>query len=388
MILILLFFVLLLALAVRWGGGEDWEWKKANKKIDKKIDFEPLYSRKIDPDQHQQEQFFGRHYREMLALKSGQRKLLFSELEFYTAKIPHGEPAVVVYAGAASGIHSTFFGEYFPNVQFHFYDMNKFSEDLKDYSNIHLYAQYFTLADAAKWAPIQESNRFLFLSDIRTAEDEAAVDSDMEMQKAWCEIIFKNYRSGNAAMLKFRLRWEPPGVQKYFDGEIYTQPRIGPSSTETRLWTDCQRFRDWDTDAYNNSIFFFQRHQRIAFHEIQNASAFSEIKGLDHCNDCWSELKICKDFLNYSGEDSDDGSRRQHAELQSYNDEAVCELMKKISQHSKSTLDVPPHNLLCNERDINKRITLLEKITDIYVNGLNTKAHENKQLDKKNTAGF
>ncbi len=62
-------------------------------------------------------------------------------------------------------------------------------------------------------------------------------------------------------------------------------------------------------------------------------------------NDCWSEIKICFDFLK-----TNDISK-------------VIDLMLKIADHTKSTLDTPPHNLLVNETDINKKMDLLEKLS-------------------------
>jgi hypothetical protein len=37
--------------------------------------------------------------------------------------------------------------------------------------------------------------------------------------------------------------------------------------------------------------------------------------------------------------------------------------MLMVNKHTKSTIDLPPHNLFVYERDINKKITLLEKIS-------------------------
>lgn len=162
-------------------------------------------------------------------------------------------------------------------------------------------------------------------------------------------------------MLKFRLRWEPPGKTEYFDGDIYTQPRIGPASTETRLvffktFPPFFKKKIYDTEQYNSQLFYFQRYNRNAFHEIDDFEKLS-IKGLCHCYDCWSEIKIVTDFLGIDA-----------------NVENINEFFKKVDIHTKSSLNIPPHNLLVNERDINKKISLLEKLAIKNVEKITEKA--------------
>ncbi len=89
-------------------------------------------------------------------------------------------------------------------------------------------------------------------------------------------------------MLKFRLRWEPDGFTEYFDGDIYFQPRIGFSSTETRLVffkndDDDFKMKTYDTKLYNNQLFYFQRHNRNAFHifDLKQLSTQSVERSID-----------------------------------------------------------------------------------------------------------
>jgi len=295
----------------------------------------------------------------MLCLKLGQRKLLFSELEYFNSFAR--DDICVVYAGAAPGIHSTFFGKYFPRWEFHFYDTNAFSEDLKEYSNIHTYTQYFENTDAERWAT--SGAPFIFLSDIRTAETDESISFDMTLQRGWVEILSRS-KYFRGAMLKFRLPWRA-GQTDYFDGKIYTQPRIGPTSTETRLWVQPgAKIVSWDHNEYADRCFFFQRHQRVAFHQIQN---FDQIRvpGLDHCHDCWSEIEIVRKFLGV-----DDPAK-------------ITECMLEISAHSKSSLDISPHNMLVNETDIHRRMMLLKSVTEKYIAAVGEKRSDNAALGKK-----
>mgnify|MGYP003418809927 FL=1 len=201
------------------------------RKVEENIYFEPLYNRELLPTM-QTEKFYRVNYREVLILKLGQRKLLFNELEFYNICGQRTTKNItVVYAGSAPGIHSTLIAKLFPHWQFHYYDANPFCEELFKYKNIFLYNQFFSDEEALKWNKFHSpSNYLIFVSDIRTVEDDDSVEKDMAMQRKWTEII-----KPDACMLKFRLRWRPAGTMEYFDGKIYFQPRISFSSTETRL---------------------------------------------------------------------------------------------------------------------------------------------------------
>jgi hypothetical protein len=249
--------------------------------------------------------------------------------------------------------------------EFHFYDMNPFAEELKVFPNLKLYHQYFTDEDAFFHRSAAKEDFIVFLSDIRSGSDEEAVDRDMALQRKWIEII-----KPDASMLKFRLPWRD-GQTEYFDGDIYTQPRIGPSSTETRLiFFGPYKMKMYDNESYNNRIFYWQRHNRNAYHlspllhDGERVDLTKKIKGLCHCYDCWSEIEICKTFLK--------DFKKEEA-----NDNAIVELMNELSAASKSSLDIPPHNLFINETDINKKISLLEKTTKKYFDGVVDKFDEN-----------
>lgn len=371
MLILLFLLIILLCITFKKLGGKDI------------IKYEPYYDRKLS--KITATYFEGRPHEEMMILKLGQRKLFFNELEFYTSlsssflkskKEKAKKGVTVVYAGAASGIHSTLIAELFPEWQFHYYDTNAFSEDLKKYKNIHIYNQYFTEKEALSFlrsfSPSfspngekkkdekEKEGKLIFLSDIRSGTFEDAVDRDMAMQRKWVEIM-----KPDACMLKFRLPWRP-GKTTYFKGDIYTQPRIGPTSTEMRLifnytpeqWAG-DVFCEYDNEKYNDRCFNWQRHQRCAFYEIKDFKKLAAgIPGLCHCYDCWSEIEICSLFL----------ASRERSDLKK--DDEIIEFMKKVNEHTKSSLNIPPHNLLVNEQDINKKKKLLANITIKYIDSL------------------
>ena len=340
------------------------------------VSYEPHYSRKLSDKNTPY--FEKRPHDEMMILKLGQRKLLMNELELYTIflkKFPR-ENTQVVYAGAAAGFHSTLFAELFPDWIFHFYDTNPFSEELMKYQNIKLYRSYFMDKDAYTYT--NRNYKLIFLSDIRTGTYEESVISDMELQKQWCKIM-----KPDLTMLKFRLPWKN-GKTSYFKGEIYTQPRIGPTSTEMRLifkfkpeeWEKGGIEVEYDNSLYNDRCFFYQRHQRCAFHEINNFDEISaQIQGLCHCNDCWSELEICKSFLSVNSKFREKNGLYSslvflETDVEKDKIQKLISFMKIIGSHSKSNLNQPPHNLMVNERNINKKKRLLSPITIKYFNKL------------------
>lgn len=363
-------------------------FEKNNKPIKSKSDlirFKPHYSRKLCEEE---ELYAFRPDRELISLKLGQRKLLFSELEYYTKILQPGEEALIVYAGSASGSHNPPLLELFNHCEFHFYDSNPFSAKLARFTNdfkkaeafpldnrykkgsaensknLKLFHQYFTEKDAQNYIPSKRSKKLLFLSDIRTSGLEDGVESDLQLQQQWCDIIKPDH-----AMLKMRLRWIP-GKTLYYSGKLYTQPRVGPKSTELRLWTNCKDKIEYDNDTYNNQCYFFQKYHRNAFHDFSTIikekktdmpeikqlklklkteikTLHDKIKGLCHCNDCWSEIKIITKFL-----------------LKFRTGHTIIEFFNYLD--GPNALDIPPHNLLTSESDINKRIALLEKKTIEY----------------------
>mgnify|MGYP001439167833 CR=1 FL=1 len=161
----------------------------------------------------------------------GQRKLLFSEIEFLTL---YGDRALtVVYAGAAPGTHLNFLAEeLFPQHKWILVDPAPF--DCKPRDSIQLRNSYFTDEMASEFAGLDT----LFICDIRSMDSghdesmkEKRVSADMDWQMKWVQIM-----RPKAAMLKFRLPYPPPnGQTQYFDGDIFLPVWGGRTTTETRL---------------------------------------------------------------------------------------------------------------------------------------------------------
>jgi len=204
------------------------------------------------------------------AIHWGQRKLLISEIEFFTLHwdrelIPS---PICVYAGSAPGIHIPFLSSLFPDIEFHLYDPARF--EIKETDKIKLFNQYFT-DDVAKH--YSGRNDIFFISDIRTSNNRAKfldllekngynkfdrhgnpigpryvldklereanilnedqIWGDMNMQQQWVLLMNPEH-----ALLKFRLPYSFDGSErklKYLTGIVYWQVWPGPTSTEARL---------------------------------------------------------------------------------------------------------------------------------------------------------
>jgi len=302
--------------------------------------FKPHYSRTIT--NLEKEKYGKRPDWTKISLHLGQRKLLCNEVEFLT-RYSDGKD-VVVYAGAAPGHHTPLLAQMFPNCKFHLYDPRAFNKQLADEPNVELHREYFTDEIAAKHA----GDKALFMCDIRTGTVETADEDvviNMEQQRKWTELIKPKY-----AMLKFRLPWKP-GDTRYFDGEIYLQPWVGSTSTETRLITTGREYTTYSNSDYEQQIFNYQRSRRAAYHDHD-----IKMPGIDHCHDCWSEIQIIKDYLVNSKKFID-------VELPPDN-RTIIKYISLFTKQSQWNLSQPPHGLYPNERDTWKKMKMLASTSE------------------------
>ena len=211
---------------------------------------------------------------EKKAVHWGQRKLLLSEIEFFTIYLRKNMVGpICVYAGAAAGNHIPLLSSMFPSLTFHLYDPQKFH--IKDTPRIKIYNDYFTNEIAESY---KDKENVFFLSDIRTSDHitiykeslrnvgipfddqgnaiggdsklikqakfQAAekhsknIENDMELQPKWVMLMNPLH-----ALLKFKLPWSLKNENgdpidrkvKYLKGIVYWQQWVGPTSTENRL---------------------------------------------------------------------------------------------------------------------------------------------------------
>ena len=219
----------------------------------------------------------------------GQRKLLLSELEFISRHLPDTEgDVVVVYAGAAPGVHILELLAEFPaRVKFALYDRTPFVRSLVASERLWLCSRFFDDTEASRWA--RSELPVFFVSDIRTAlpdrsthtteqgkqEDdervECGVARDMEDQARWTLLM-----QPRAALLKFRPPYWYPwnssggGMWSYLPGTVQL-PIYGPrNTTECRLDVDVAASlrgdRSWlDPRRHQDVMAFFNAIMRPAY---------------------------------------------------------------------------------------------------------------------------
>ncbi len=294
-ILILLILVFIFTLVLEKKGGDEIDVEIPKEYIDSLV-FETWESRLLTTKRHKYQQKI--NFRCIIP-KLGQRKLLFTEIEFYTHLIKTNtqkKDIIVVYAGSAPGNHSVHIMEMFPDFKFLYFDPRDFDPKLKRYSNLQMFNTYFDIDLSHKiYSEFRKPENYLaFLSDIRSGSDEDIVLENMLAQAEWCRII-----QPDLAMLKFRLGWDDNNLE-YFTGDIYPQPRIGATSTETRLWTDCKNTKVYDNRAYEENCFYHNHLIRPATHNIPKKYM---INGLCGCYDCWAEYKILLEYCELVSQD-------------------------------------------------------------------------------------
>ena len=291
-----------------------------------------------------------------LSIHLGQRKLLLSEIEFLT-KFGH-LTNLVVYAGAAHGLHLPYLHGLFPKHFFDLYDPSKFL--IKSTEHLRIVNDFFTDDDAITY----KNKKILFICDIRTDEHaskggenfETEIAQNMALQEHWIKLM-----KPQMSMLKFRLPYALIGTTEYLDGEIYLQVWPPQTSTETRLYTDGTKNKVYDNDKYNNQMFRFNRITRTQWypHNIK----LTDVPGLDHCYDCKSEIEILKAYLV------------KFHKIDSPN--AIAKMMNQITKElgKPSRLDQGPHGKYPNETDLNTKCELLKQESINY-----NKSHTQKKL--------
>lgn len=237
----------------------------------------------------------------------GQRKLFLSEVEFLTnccKEIPQNrifKKIILIYAGAAPGLHLEFLSEMFPFIKFVLIDPAKMGFESNEKIRIH--QEYFNDEMALNlWEEFKEEI-ILFVSDIRRfgpgakltdAEIEKEILEDMRNQMNWYNIL-KPFRS----LFKFRLPYveNRPNAKytlDYLEGDIYFQIWPPNSSSETRLYVrENAKIKSYDCLKYENQLYYFNNIERVNCYEHNY-----DIDGLDHCYDCRAEIYVFEYYIN------------------------------------------------------------------------------------------
>lgn len=277
----------------------------------------------------------------------GQRKLLFSEIQFLTQVSKHIslDDSMLLYVGAADGYHIPFLYSLFPSVTYLLYDPRKFA--IKEKSKLHIVTNskgYFSTnsyKDVFEFKNKHKKKYLLFISDIRTERKENLIWKEMLQQQQWGVELMADFM-----LLKFRFPYFIEGntietyndiTQKYFvkhdnmilstntkpkgdfilpylDGTVYFQTRAKNTSTETRLFVTKRRFNEnfkhnnpnsynfkyWDVNKYEEQMFYFNTVYRISEHKYKKSYILSQhLLGYDKTFDSVLEYIIMNDYLLY-----------------------------------------------------------------------------------------
>jgi len=190
----------------------------------------------------------------------GQRKLLFSEIEFFSviSKYIKLSDFLVVYVGSASGIHIPLLKQLFPEISFLLYDPLPYVFSKLEDTIIKTGEEGWFGDDKLKEVlEIAKGKKIIFISDIRVTPEEKTIREDMINQQRWAIKLDSEFM-----LLKFRLPYtviENIGVSfeynideikdkviidknnipeenlLYLDGHVYIQIYPPKFSTETRL---------------------------------------------------------------------------------------------------------------------------------------------------------
>jgi hypothetical protein len=186
----------------------------------------------------------------------GQRKLLLSEIQFFT--VVNGlrptavdglrptdvnglrptdvnciqKKKVVLYVGSADGKHIPLLADLFPEIdKWHLYDPRPFAQEVLEHPRLITYNVYMTDQLAHEFADKFADCDCYLISDIRTFDiTEEGIEKNQRSQEKWVKII-----KPVASLLKFKLPYPPNKKYKYLKGDIYFQVWAPNHSAETRL---------------------------------------------------------------------------------------------------------------------------------------------------------
>ena len=236
----------------------------------------------------------------------GQRKLLLTEIEFFTMFLrdnPSAENIYAVYAGSAPGTHILYLAKLFPTIHFVLYDPREFSNKLlKNKEMIKTHIQYFTDDTAKEWVASEHLDKtILIISDIRTGEPETQTPEKVEerikidhaWQQTWYHII-----KPEMAMFKFRLPWDDEKTE-YLNGDIYIQPYPPATSTETRLIIGKNAgTKIYDNRKYEEQLFYLNNQVRpMDFPNKMQYIHPTRKNGLSNDYDSAAEVYILEQYL-------------------------------------------------------------------------------------------
>ncbi|CAF1677578.1 unnamed protein product [Rotaria magnacalcarata] len=220
----------------------------------------------------------------------GTRKLLLTDIEFLTDYGGSGK-YLVIYVGAAPGIHINHLSDLFPDLEFVLIDTKKV--ETKKTSSIHIRSRDF-MDDIVKEYS-KSKKRLLLISNVHVSGSQADSDDnilkEMQNQQHW-HLDMKPI----ASLLTFHFPRTTNRIE-YFEGDLILEPWASRRPSSCRLLVSREaRLIDYNIKQLKSSMGYFQSVLRTNFYEHDLKD--SNTDGLDHCYDCRSEIFILSEYLS------------------------------------------------------------------------------------------
>jgi hypothetical protein len=262
----------------------------------------------------------------------GQRKLLYSEIEFYTllSQKYSLDEILVVYVGSGHGVHMSIIFDMFPQLEFILIDKKKSickHPFMRNKEKVRVLLEYF---DDESYKKIIEMNtkkkKIAFMSDIRAETSEEEIWRDMIQQQLWLIQL-----DSIAYLLKFRLPYAYKNINMkkfnytlplnhnqsnhrflnnkndksiiYLKGDIYFQIYTSSKSTETRLIYIRDKDEKFTFDSYNiikyeNQCFYFNQISRKERYTYKDSKEMKHhILGYDDSYESVCEYYIIDQYI-------------------------------------------------------------------------------------------
>lgn len=239
--------------------------------------------------------------------KQGQVKLYLVELKFFTRlNLKTPTPKLIIYLGAAPGIHILSIIEKFhnPSITWLFYDKSKFYSTLRDEENrtkynIILVEDYFTkenIRQLSSHKSVYNNHDKYLISDIRFTEESEPTTED----------LIRDYDLENEAVIALQpkaalLKWRYPFVNKNSNkdkvlfqrvigsvNEEWLQPFSKPLSSELRLYLEGPKYDLKDVTVGDSLIadrlmYAYKSEDRYIARDIRSDEM---LISSCRCNDC------------------------------------------------------------------------------------------------------
>lgn len=184
--------------------------------------------------------------RNMVTCHNGQRKLLFTEIEFLSivAKEHKLSDCLVLYIGAAEGYHIPILHRMFPDVKFLLIDPRDFYAKLYEQPDVYTIINEFYTDDITdRVLKIANGRKILFISDIRVETTEENILNDIFNQQKWLILLDAEYY-----MLKFRL--------PYIDDKgAYLNKEFDSSMVKNKIVTIKKKKKEDEIELLNGDIY-------------------------------------------------------------------------------------------------------------------------------------